>query len=514
MSDRIVDLQCVLTTSKYGWSANMQRITQQRDSSQQQQQDNQPQVARQSTRQVRGKEGEERKKARKGEGERGRSEQEEKGREESESVRKGERGKEEGRDVEEEECKQVEKDPTGWTVVTRNQRQRKMTQIFVKVNGSKANPMEVNLTDDKVEDVMRQIQKGEDVYVTMHGKVLRRNEKLKSCGVSDGCTIQVTSRLQGGGKHKDKRSKVKKKQVTRQEPVRNGGPAILESEKKAVIWVWEETEEFRTIVENVSGGSDVDVERKMRYWASKLQERPGRDIMECGLRWAVEARRKERSEEKRQQEQEEQRRQARQEQSKQDKQVRFGDEEQFEETRAESTDEQKVTGGLAEVRTGRGSAGLVRGRDARCQADETSRKGKEKGNGGKGEHEGKGGGFGRKGKQQETREEEEERVRMAPNMGAGGSHLQAMSDPGEEENKQGEVREESGEVEQGETRRMRWAHDEDKEEEEEQETERERQEEAEGKKEQEQEGEGKQREKKRETKRKGKRKGKRQGKRS
>ena len=59
-------------------------------------------------------------------------------------------------------------------------------------------PMEVNLTDDKVEDVMRQIQKDEDVYVTMHGKVLRRDEKLKSCEVTDGCTIQVTSRLRGG----------------------------------------------------------------------------------------------------------------------------------------------------------------------------------------------------------------------------------------------------------------------------------------------------------------------------
>ena len=120
---------------------------------------------------------------------------------------------------------------------------------------------------------------------------------------------------------------------------------------------------------------------------------------------------------------------ARQELSKQGKQVRFGDEEQFEETRSESTDEQKVTDGLVEVRTGRGSAGLVRGRDERCQADETSRKGKGKGNGGKGEHEGKGGGFGRKGKQQETREDEEERDRMAPNMGAGGSHTQVMSDP-------------------------------------------------------------------------------------
>ena len=69
------------------------------------------------------------------------------------------------------------------------------------------------------------------------------------------------------------------------------------------------------------------------------------------------------------------------------------------------------------MRTGRGSAGLVRGRDEKRRADETSRKGKGKGNGGKGEHEGKGGGFGRKGKQQGTREDEEERVRMAPNMG-------------------------------------------------------------------------------------------------
>ena len=33
----------------------------------------------------------------------------------------------------------------------------------MKVNGSKATPMEVGLTDDKVEDVVRQVQKHEDV---------------------------------------------------------------------------------------------------------------------------------------------------------------------------------------------------------------------------------------------------------------------------------------------------------------------------------------------------------------
>ena len=55
-------------------------------------------------------------------------------------------------------------------------------------------------------------------------------------------------------------------------------------------------------------------------------------------------------------------------------------------------------GRTTEVRTGRGSAGLVQGGDERCQADET-RKGKGKGNGGKVEHEGKRG-AGSKGRQQ------------------------------------------------------------------------------------------------------------------
>ena len=30
---------------------------------------------------------------------------------------------------------------------------------------------------------------------------------MESCEVTDGCTIQVTSRMRGGGRHKDKRSK-------------------------------------------------------------------------------------------------------------------------------------------------------------------------------------------------------------------------------------------------------------------------------------------------------------------
>ena len=266
----------------------------------------------------------------------------------------------------------------------------------------------------------------------------------------------------------------------------------------------------------VPEGIDVDGELKRRHWAKKSQERPGGDFLECGLSEEQEQRRQQEQELRRQdeqekteqpeqkerrQEQKEQQRQAGQvqntglEQSKQGKQVRYGGEEQLGETFAESTDEPEVTDGLAEVRTGRGSAGLVRGRDERCQTDET-RKGKGKGNGGKGEH-GSKGGAGSKGTQQvensvtdedqenmgamrseeeeedhredvkklvemmqKEEEQEEQRGRVAPNVGAGGSHLQAMSVP-----------------ERRETRGMRWAdceNDERQEEEErEQETEKE-----------------------------------------
>ena len=223
VDDGTVDSLRVLTTSGHGLSANMERIMKAQvplDSStdlasgSQQCNSRQPsgsQQQRQSTRQVRGKE-------RKGEGERGRSEQEEKGREETESVRKGQRGRgQEGRKNEEEResqeggGEQVEKDVTGWTEVTRKKR-RKTVQIFVKMNESKAIPMEVNLANDKVEDVIRRIQNDEDTYVTMQGKVLRTSEKLKSCGVTDGCTIQVTSRMRGGGRHK-----VKKKEGVRED---------------------------------------------------------------------------------------------------------------------------------------------------------------------------------------------------------------------------------------------------------------------------------------------------------
>ena len=402
--------------TQHGWSAGTQRSTQQQHNHHRKQQQQAGQT-------------EEEKKE---EGER----------------QKGERGKEEERDAEEQECKQVKKDETGWTVVTRNKRQRKMVQVFVKVDGGKTSTMEVKMSD-RVDDIVKRTPiSDQDVYVTSGGRTLRRSDKLESCEVRDGSTVEVKSRMRGGGKHKDKKSKVEKKQGMKQEPLKNEGPAILESEKEAVIRMLEGTEEYRKIVDDVSGGSDVDMEWKMRYWASKLRERPGADILECGLRWAVEARRKGRDKQEEQRRQAKQREKTEQEQSKQGKQVRFGEEQQLGKTGAENAGEPEAMDKTTEVRSGRGSTGLVRGGDERFQADETSRKGKGKGNGGKGEHEGKGGGFGHNGKQQEMREREEERVRMAPNMGAGGSYPQAMADPEEKEMKEEEKKG---------VRRLRWA---------------------------------------------------------
>ena len=190
----------------------------------------------------------------------------------------------------------------------------------------------------------------------------------------------------------------------------------------------------------MSEGSEGEAQQKVHNYLACIQKvswmnKDQFEHLESGLWQAVEARRQGRDE------QQEQRRQAEQGQNtekEQGKQVSFGEEQLLGKTGADNAGEPEVTVRTTDVRTGRGSAGLVRGGDERRRADETSRNGKGKGNGGKGQHEGKGGGFGHKGKQQETREREEERVRMAPNMGAGGSHPEAMLDPEEGEMAEGE----------------------------------------------------------------------------
>ena len=243
-------------------------------------------------------------------------------------------------------------------------------------------------------------------------------------------------------KHKDKKSKAEKRPVASAKK-----PEPLQMEK-----VLEE------MVTCIVEGSDVEGEQRLQSFLATIRKSTGWDkglleIMECRIRQAVEEKRRENIEDRDQVAEQEQ-----------NKKVRFAEEEQPEETQEQSTDKQDVMSGPEELRTGRGSRPLVRGGDERCQANETCGKGKGKGNGGKGEH-GNKGSIGSKGTQEaqqntkmmkgayedaeeEKEHEEDERVQMAPNMGAGGSHPQAMADPKEEE---------GAEEEKKEMRRPRWA---------------------------------------------------------
>ena len=131
---------------------------------------------------------------------------------------------------------------TGWTEVSR--KSRKMVQIFVKADGGKTSAMEMEM-NDKVDDIVKKIPiSAQDVYVTSGGRILKGSDTLESCEVRDGSIVEVTSRMRGGGKHKDKKSKSEKKQVTNpekqeqkleEEPKRNKGPAIQECDRDTVV---------------------------------------------------------------------------------------------------------------------------------------------------------------------------------------------------------------------------------------------------------------------------------------
>ena len=159
--------------------------------------------------------GSEGRRVREGEKKKGGQVEKEQGREEREKGRKGQWGRDqEGRG------ELVEKDVTGWTEVTRNKR-KKMVQIFVKVDGMKTVAMEVS-PEDKVQKILNTVSGSDrDVYVTSGGRILRGSDKQKSFGVRDGSTVEVTSRMRGGGgKHREKKSKTEKE--------RSGSPKKIE----------------------------------------------------------------------------------------------------------------------------------------------------------------------------------------------------------------------------------------------------------------------------------------------
>ena len=174
----------------------------------------------------------------------------------------------------------------------------------------------------------------------------------------------------------------------------------------------EQSEDNRKMIESMSEGSDVDMERTLQNCRAAGYEVLGWDeerveTMERGLWWAMEARRKGRDRVTANR---------RNGESAGSALKRRGT------VRGDANTEHGRAGRDEWLRggeDGRGSAGLVRGRDERCRTDETSCKGTRKGNGGK-EENGCKGGSGSKGARQR---EEEERAQVAPHMAAGASHL-------------------------------------------------------------------------------------------
>ena len=200
---------------------------------------------------------------------------------------------------------------------------------------------------------------------------------MKACGISDGSFVQVTSKLRGGGKRKGKRSNAEEKQAVSQkrleslqgqleqkdaqESESDNIPAVQKCDKDKVFKQFEEHEEYQKIIVFVSEGNDTEVEQKMLCYLTGFQEWLGLDsgqvdIVECGIRRAVEARRRKQA--------------AEQEQG---KKVHLSEQEdQPEEMPAQSTDKPDVKMRLGEqagrraAREGRGYAGLVQVRDERA----------------------------------------------------------------------------------------------------------------------------------------------------
>ena len=151
--------------------------------------------------------------------------------EEREKGRKGERGKKEkGREAEEERDKELDS-------CDKKQEAEEENVSDLRQSGRVQEDPDGGKSD-------RRIPNSEDVYVTMYGRTLKRSEKLNSCGVSDGCTIQVMSRMRVGGKHKEKKSKTEKKQAESGQTLEqkfveevwcDKSPAIRECDKDATV---------------------------------------------------------------------------------------------------------------------------------------------------------------------------------------------------------------------------------------------------------------------------------------
>ena len=142
-------------------------------------------------------------------------------------------------------------------------------QIYVKVDEIKKVVMDVS-SKDEVQNILNTVSGSDwDVYATCEGRILRKDDEVKSCAVRDGSTVQVTSRMRGGGKHKDKRNKAGKKQATNPETEQKSDESSATMDKNEVLRQ-NEDEGCRKIIESVSEGSVGEVQQKVQSYLTEI----------------------------------------------------------------------------------------------------------------------------------------------------------------------------------------------------------------------------------------------------
>ena len=100
--------------------------------------------------------------------------------------------------------------------------------------------------ETKVGDVVKRIPSSAcGMYVTCEGRVIRRDDEMKTCGIRDGSTVQLMCRMRSRGRHIDKTNTAEKKQAvspkrSASKPKCDEGPAIQECYKDNSIQQLEE----------------------------------------------------------------------------------------------------------------------------------------------------------------------------------------------------------------------------------------------------------------------------------
>ena len=120
--------------------------------------------------------------------------------------------------------------------------------------------------------------------------MLRRSEELWSCGVSDWSTVQVSSRMRGGGKPKDKKRKAEKKRAASPErpPKSDEGSVNQERGKEESLGeLWSSTSEDvvqegletalgalggMEALERLSQGNDDEVDDRMKIFLVEIKK--------------------------------------------------------------------------------------------------------------------------------------------------------------------------------------------------------------------------------------------------